>query len=87
LEALKVRLETKAVGWSVADDACDEVYATFDFPQYNLQLGEEAPEAEVFCALKAVEKYPYQYVGAANRYTVAREFFANGNLYERPWDL
>lgn len=64
-----------------------EVRETFDFPQYSLQFAEEAPEGEVFCSLKALQKYPYNYISAANRERVVKRFFENGVFYERPWDL
>lgn len=73
--------------WSPGNKHYCEVHIEFDFPKHNLQFGEEAPETEVFCALKALEKYPDEYISAANRSEVAKKFFNKGNLYERPWDL
>ena len=42
-----------------------------DFEEYRqLQLGELAKEGEDFCPFEAIKKYPYTYIGVANRQTV-----------------
>jgi len=38
---------------------------------YHLQLGELAPEDEIFCSWKAVKDYPFKFVGNANRSKVS----------------
>ncbi|PQE18665.1 qde-2-interacting protein [Rutstroemia sp. NJR-2017a BVV2] len=43
-----------------------------EFPEYKLQYGELAPEGEGFCLWKTVTKYPYSYIGNANRAMVSR---------------
>ena len=50
-------------------------------------LGEISPPDLPFCPVKAVEKYPYRYVGGALQEIVASEYFAGGKFWERHWDL
>ncbi len=63
------------------------MHETVDFPHYHLQVGQEAPEGEVFYSLKALEEFPLRYIGKGHRGRVTREFFAKGALFERHWDL
>lgn len=58
-----------------------------DFSKYALQIGQEAPEEELFCPLVTLTKYPYTYIATVDRDRVTAEFFAKGNFYKRPWDL
>jgi len=58
-----------------------------DFPRYNLEIGHEAPEGELFCTFKALTQYPYNYICTASRERVVKEFFAKGTIYDRVWDL
>ena len=41
-----------------------------DLPNYQLQLGQLAFEGESFCPWQTVKKYPYAYIGVANRHKV-----------------
>jgi hypothetical protein len=38
---------------------------------YQLELGELAPEDEIFCPWKAVKDYPSKFVGNANKSKVS----------------
>jgi hypothetical protein len=58
-----------------------------DINEYQLQVGELASESESFCPFQTIKKYPYIYIGNANRQKVAELFFDRGKLYERTWDL
>jgi hypothetical protein len=41
------------------------------FPKYDLQVGELAADGESFCPFQTVKKYPYAYIGNANRQRVS----------------
>ncbi|PQE14580.1 qde-2-interacting protein [Rutstroemia sp. NJR-2017a WRK4] len=59
-----------------------------EFPEYKLlQFGEMAPEGEGFCLWKTVTKYPYSYIGNANRAMVVEHFFNKGRCYNQTWDF
>lgn len=40
-------------------------------PTYDLQVGELAADGESFCPFQTVKKYPYAYIGTANRQRVS----------------
>lgn len=58
-----------------------------DSKAYHLQKGEVAPEPEIFVSWQAVKKYPYYYIGNANRQLVSRHFFDQGKVYNNTWDF
>ena len=41
------------------------------FPKYDLQVGELAADGESFCPFQTVKRYPYAYIGNANRQRVS----------------
>ena len=45
--------------------------------EYQLTLGDLAAEDESFCPWQTVKKYPYTYVGIANRSKVIHHFKHN----------
>ncbi|KAE9379176.1 hypothetical protein N431DRAFT_397291 [Stipitochalara longipes BDJ] len=57
------------------------------FPDFELQTGELAGDGESFCPFQSVKKYPYAYIGNANRQRVAAGFFDQGKVFDRTWDF
>ncbi|KAH8815693.1 hypothetical protein F5884DRAFT_627218, partial [Xylogone sp. PMI_703] len=55
--------------------------------EYRFELGELADDAERFCLWHTVKKYPYDFVGTANRDKVSQRFFEEAKVYERGWDF
>ncbi len=41
-----------------------------DCPEYHLQIGELPTDGESFCTFQTVKRYPYAYIGTANRQRV-----------------
>ncbi|KAI9050016.1 hypothetical protein LZ554_006161 [Drepanopeziza brunnea f. sp. 'monogermtubi'] len=55
--------------------------------QYDLEPGELAPEGESFVPWAALKKYPYMYIGVANKQKVCEDFFDGGKIMDEPWDF
>ena len=83
--ALEEMFETRLLTLSIAGDGVDE--PPQQFVTYQLQQGQLTAEGEKFIPWAAVKKYPYTYVGVANRQRVAEGFFDQGKIANEPWDL
>lgn len=68
-------------------EAASKPFLPNDFKEYQLQVGELAAEGESFCPFQTIKKYPYVYIGNANRQRVAEGFFDRGQLFDRTWDF
>ncbi|RFU34771.1 hypothetical protein B7463_g1514, partial [Scytalidium lignicola] len=55
--------------------------------KYQLQMGELAEDTERFCIWQTIKRYPYEFVGTANRERVSQGFFEAAKVYQREWDL
>ncbi|KAG0646862.1 Good for full DBP5 activity 2 [Hyphodiscus hymeniophilus] len=53
----------------------------------DLEMGQLAIGGDAFCPWQAIKKYPYTYIGSANRDSVVEGFWKDGKICDQTWDF